>query len=358
MSGFNSIDFSEMLGFTQICRISDAEVWRDLLTPVVRALLGPVTKYGHAQVMETVEGHFPGDEASNLNDHRLYGGKQGYVRYPYVSVCHRTEEGALVIKRDWRKVRVAAWLGDVFAGKGEIIHFVGMRDRRYDGTMQANDCPLLSFPYDDPIHCRPLHPEARSAEISVYSFSPDSHVLNVVADREYASFLERPFSFVDKPEMFLRNFERAWLAKRSPGQVGAPIRDVSKLGLAGVERLGRKYGYDFLEAACSHYHVARWFAANKYRFTYQQDVEMMEKLSAGMQSIRDHGTPLTRSQQSWVCVLQNLQPPELIPGHLRIAGAYWPQDNIKPENLWVNKPISERALMFVPGPLPHKAPVL
>ncbi|MBY0358516.1 MAG: hypothetical protein K2W82_10990 [Candidatus Obscuribacterales bacterium] len=354
MPEFHSIDVLKRLGFTPICLLSDQEIWKHLFTPIVKALLGPITQIGPSELFDTVNGHFPGDEASNLNDHRLYGGKPGYVRYPYLSACHRTANGAIVIKRDWRKVRVSAWIGDVMAGKAELIHFVGLRDRHYDGTAQANDSPLLSFPYDNPIHSRTLPGNPRSAEVSVYSFSPDSHVMSVTAEPQYANFIESPFAFASTPDIFLKHFERVWKTKRSPGQVGAPIRDVSKLLLPGIERVAKARGYDFLEAACSHYHVAMWFLANKYRYTYQQDAETLDRLAAGMKQIRDSGTPLTRQQQSWVCVLQNLQPAELIPAHLLIPGARWPQDNIAPENLWVNKPLTEQALKLVPDPLLNK----
>lgn len=357
MSTLKSVDFAEILGFTPVCRISDKEVWNNLLTPLVKALLGPITKPGENQLFETEQGHFPGDEASNLNNHLLYGGKSGYVRHPYISACHRTAEGALVVKRDFRKLRVTAWVGDVYSGKAKPVYYLGLRDRRYDGTPTANDCALLSFRYNDPIYSQVLHRDLRALELSIYSFWPDFQVVDVTGDPEFAQFVEKPFTFADKPEVFLKHFDRVWKTKISPGQVGAPLRDVSRLLLPQVEQLASKYRYDVLEAACSHYHVAMWFsAANKYRYSYQQDADTMTKFSAGLKAIRDSGTPLTRPQQSWVCVLQNLHDEKSIPAHLRIVGAIWPQDNISPESLWVNKPLSSKALSLLPNPLPVKIP--
>ena len=83
------INVAEMLGLTRITRVTDVDVWNHLLTPTVKAMLGPITKVAEPVVMETIAGHFPGDEAANLNGHLLYG-QNGYVRYPYISVCHRT----------------------------------------------------------------------------------------------------------------------------------------------------------------------------------------------------------------------------------------------------------------------------
>lgn len=51
---------------------------------------------------------------------------------------------------------------------------------------------------------------------------------------------------------------------------------------------------------------------------------------------------LTRQQESWVCVIQSL-PEQFIPAELNLHGPKWPQDNISSKNLWMHKPLSERA---------------
>lgn len=354
MPKFTKLDVDEMLGLTPIRQVSDKDVWKYLLTPVVKSLIGPVCKVGRPTLMETERGHFPGDEAANLNRHLLYGGSAGYVRYPYISVCHRTASGALVIKRDSRKLKVTAWLGDVDKGRMELIHLAALKDRRFDGTPAANDSALVSYPYDDPIN-RPLHPQASSAEISVYSYFPGSFIADIDGDDEYQRFVVNPFSYLHhQPEVFLQHFNRAWRSKRHPGQIAAPLPDVSRLILPGIEKVARKYGYDFIESAASHYHVAMWFRANGFRYSFRQDEETLASFAAGMKRIRDEGTPLTRAQQSWTCVLQSLRPEELIPAHLRLGGLRWPQDNINAENLWLNKPLTDKALLLLPSMLPDK----
>ncbi len=344
-----SYNAAEMLGLTPLSRtpVPDSMIWEQLLTPTVKAMLGPVTSVGEPQVFETTAGHFPGDEASNLNAH-LIDGQEGKVRYPYVSACHRTAFGALVIKRDLRKIRVCAWTGNVDTGNAELIYMIALRDRRFDGTREANDCALLGFPYDHPCN-RPLSPELSSLEISIYSFLPGSRIKDACGDHELEKFVEKPFTFTGRPELFLKLFDRAWASNRAPGQHAAPVKDVAKLVLPGVENVARLCGYDMIEAACSHYHVAMWFTSSGFAFGYQHDAETMKSIAAGLKRIRDEGTPMTRSQQSWVCVLQNL-PAELIPAKLRI-GVKWPQDNISQTSLWVAKPLSQAASQLV---LPKK----
>lgn len=346
------VNVAEMLGLTRISRVTDMDVWKHLLTPTVKGILGPVQTVGEPAVMETIAGHFPGDEAANLNGHLLYG-QTGYVRYPYISVCHRTAFGAIVIKRDLRKIKVTAWSGDVDSGKADLIHMAAMRDRRFDGTRAANDTALLTFPYDHPLHCRLLHNDTSSAELSIYSFAPDSRFSDIT-DKELEKFVENPFKFLEKPDFFLQQFNRVWNTKRHPGQTAAPLRDISKLILPGFEQVARKAGYDFLEAAPSHYHVLMWMLNNGYRYSFKEDHDTMAAFAAGLKRIRDEGHPLSRPQQSWVCVLQSLRPVESIPAHLYMGGIIWPQNNIDQQSLWVNKPLTAKALEMVPGPLPYK----
>lgn len=341
MLKFKSCNAAEMLGVTPLSRtpVPDEMIWEHLLTPTVKALLGPITQIGEPTVFETAAGHFPGDESTNLNAHLIYG-QAGFVRYPYISVCHRTSYGALVIKRDLRKIKICAWVGDVDAGKAELVYMLGLRDRRFDGTKAANDTALLNFPYDDSSN-RPLSKDLSSLEVSIYSFLPGSKIQDADGDLEFEQFVEKPFSFMDRPELFLKLFKRAWAGKRAPGQHAAPIKDVARLVLPGIELVARHCGYDFLEAACSHYHVAMWFTANDFRYAYKRDQSSMQAIAAGLKRIRDEGTPMSRPQQSWVCVLQNLCA-DHIPAQLRL-GVRWPQDNIGPHSLWVCKALSQRA---------------
>lgn len=340
MLTFKPFDSSAMLGVTPLSRtnVSDSMVWELMLTPTVRALLGPLKVIGEPRLIETTAGHFPGDEATNLNAHKIYG-QEGFVRYPYISVCHRTAYGAVVIKRDFRKIMLSAWVGDVDSGNGELIYIIALRDRRYDGTKAANDCAFLTFPYDHVCN-KPLSPDLNSLEVSIYSFSPGSRIKDACGDLELDQFVEKPFTFRDRPELFLKLFHKAWASKRGPGQHAAPIKDTAKLLLPGVETLAKQCGYDLLEGAASHYHVAMWFLSSGYRLSYQHDVQTMSKIAAGLKRIRDEGTPLTRTQQSWVCVLQCL-PEELIPANLQL-GVKWPQDNIAPDSLWLARPVSEK----------------
>lgn len=355
MAKFASANYPELLGYTPISQPSDEDVWRYLVSPMTKVLLGRIVESKKPRVMESMDGLFEGDRASNLNDHRLYGGQLGFVRFPYVVNFYKTENGAFVVKRDGVKLEVFCWFGEVEKGKAEMILKAALRDRRFDGTKRANDSALLDYPYDDPQLHRPLSPDHSSAELSIYAYMPGSRVSDVIGDPAYERFISQPYTLKDKPEEFMRLFNLAWNSKRAPGQPAAPIPDVAAYVLKGFQVLAQRQGYDFLEMAPSHYHVARWGLGGGYQFRDPGQAATFQAFSEGLERIRANGTPLTRSQQSWVCVVQSLSSVEAIPEGLRLNGPQWPQDNIGPQCLWLYKPLSEKAKAFTPEPLTSTA---
>lgn len=355
MLKFTVANYPELLGFTKVCQVSDEDIWQHLVSPMTKGLLGNIVEIRPPRVIESLEGLFPGDHVANLNDHRLFGGQPGFVRFPYVTNFCKTENGAFIVKRDGVKFEVFCWFGEVEKGRGEMILKAGLRDRRFDGTKRANDSALLDYPYDDPILHRPLSPDFSSVELSIYAFMPGSRVIDVISDTEYERFVTQPYTFKDKPQEFLKYFNMAWSSKRAPGQQAAPIPDVAPFVLRGFQRIAEDLGYDFLEMAPSHYHVARWGLGGDYLFRDPEQEATFNAFSDGLERIRASGTPLTRSQQSWVCVVQSLAAQDLIPPVLRLNGPQWPQDNIGPKVLWLYKPISERVKGFKPDPLNEAA---
>ena len=353
MANFKRYDVAGLLGFTPIARVTDAEIWALLLTPHVRALLGDVVSVAGPVVSDSVHGFFPGDDVTNLNGHRLYGGlTSDHVRFPYVNVMYRTRYGALVIKRDLLKIKAMAWFGDVERGKAQLIYSSALRDRRFDGTRRANDISLIDFPYDERLFNAPL-PFGTSCEQSIYGFLPGSRITEILGPEgeEYEKFVGNPFTFLDRPEVFLKYFQRAWNGGRSPGQIGAVIPDVSKLIIQQFEKVAAKCGYDFIENCSSHYHVARWTLSLGYRYTYEHDAVVLRALTEGINRLKASGRQFTRPQESWICVVQSLRPIELIPEGLYLGGPEWPQNNIDQKNLWMNKPLNEKAAALLPKPL-------
>lgn len=347
----NQVNFAEMLGVTAVSQISDELIWSEIVTPQVKAFLGEIQGEPVTRVLETVAGEFPGDEVTNLNGHLLYGGQPGFVRFPYIQTVYKTKYGFLLIKRDGLKFKVTAWVGK--RGKLELIYRVSLRDRRYDGTKRANDCSLLDFPYDDPMNA-PLSMngklvDAKSVELSIYAYMPGSRIVQAGGkrDAQYEEFVRAPYTFVDRPKVFLRHFKRAWDSERAPGQNANPIPDVSGVVPKAFDRLAIGAGYDFIENASSHYHVAMWAVSQGYRYTSAAHAKTLAEFAAGIQRLKDGGMQLTRSQESWVCVVQSL-PKEFIPKGLDLNGPKWPQDNIGPANLWMNKPMNERAKLLIP----------
>lgn len=175
-SKFQRVNTLDLLGITPLTRVTDEYIWTELLTPMVRALLGDIQS-GYTTVKETVEGEFPGDRVTNLNNHQLYGGQSGFVRMPYIESVYKTTYGAFVVKRDGVKFKAFGWFGDYLKGKAELIFMCALRDRRYDGTKRANDTALLDFEFDDPRYNSRLSVngetlDASACELSAYCFMP------------------------------------------------------------------------------------------------------------------------------------------------------------------------------------------
>lgn len=340
------LDVGELLGPTPIVSLTPDEILQEMITPQVRAMLGPVESV-KITLRDTVAGDFPGDEVTNLNKHQIAGDKPR-VRYPYVNCFYKTQWGALTIKYDQTKVKVSGWFGDLRAP--QLIFRVALRDRRHDATPRANDSALVDFVgYDEEVNkplALPGMPEnSSSVELSVYSFMPGSRVVDTCGDAEFDQFVENPFRFVDRPEVFLQHFKRVWKTQRSPGQWGNPIPDVAKFILPVVDDMARRTGYDYIENCSSHYHVYKVTEWWGYRVSDAAQQSVMDEFNRGIKALKEKGVKLTRIQESWVCVLQSL-PEEHIPAELNLHGPKWPQDNISANNLWMHRPLSERAIEF------------
>lgn len=350
MFKLNRVDVADLLGPTPISRVTDAEIWSLLISPQTKSLLGRIESVlMPPTVHESSQPLFLGDEVSNLNEHKLYGGKPGFVRFPYIVTIYKTTYGALVIKRDAHKFKLTCWVGDLLKGKAELVYKGALRDRRFDGSLRANDCSLLDFPYDSKVNA-PLPHGVSGVEVSVYAFMPGSKISQACGDRELESFVGNPFRYLSDPQTFRKLFDRAWESQRAPGMVGAPIADVARYVAPNFDKVAIRRGYDFIEDAASHYHVAMYATAMGFRCTYEDQARELAALKAGIERIKQAGVNLTRPQESWVCVLQSL-PQEFIPESLYLGGPKWMQDNISQDNLWMNKPLSDKGKQLIPGPI-------
>lgn len=335
---FMEIDVPSMLGVKTVCGVTDLEVWDELFSPDVRRILGNLTDRGTVEVRETVKGKFPGDDVTNLNGHRIYG-RDGYVRNRYLVSTYRTTNGAFIVKRDGMKFKALGFVGNLDASP-ELVIRASLRDRDNDGTPIANDCSLLDYPFDDPESNKPIlfhGRRERSVELSIYGFTPGTRVVaDVGTQAEYEAFIANPFEFVAEPARFLDYFRSAWEQGHAPGQVSQPIGDLSKHVLPAFETIAARKGYERIDAAPSHYHVLRWLRGYGYCYAEQEQSDTVQQLEDGLDRIRRRGLPLSRAQQSWICIIQSLEP-AAIPPELYIGGAQWPQDNISPRNLWCYK---------------------
>lgn len=360
MPVFETHDQAALLGVSPIAHVSDEEIFRHLVTPTVKGLLGQINKRGETRVLETRQGIFPGDEATNLNGHLLAVGPNQHsaavVRFPYRHTIYRTERGAIVVKADGVKFEVFCWFGNVDKGRAELVLKAALRDRRYDGTWRANDSALLDYTYDHPVRHQRLSDTLSSVELSIYGFMPASRAVDATGDKDYDAFLQNPFRYLQDADKFLEHFERAFKSKHAPGQFARPVPDVSQFALKGFDTIARKHGYDLIEMAASHYHVAMWAVDGGFAYSDPAQEKIVARLTAGLEKIRATGQPLTRTQQSWACVIQSLRPADRIPAGLSMGRSdnghetdlQWPQNNLDETCLWLYKPLSERARGFKP----------
>lgn len=339
---------AQLLSPSPLVNASDALVLEHMVSPQVKALIGPQTGF-RSELKETITGWFPGDEVSNINGNIIKGRNgEAHVRFPYVSSLYEHKNGCIVIKRDHVKLKIFAWLGDWKSGKAELILSTALRDRRYDGTLMANDSCLLDFAYDHPELCKRMVVDGKTADLvtaetSLYSYFPGSSIEKSGGGKQLDAFIGKPFTFIDKPKLFMRLFKKAWALDRFPGQNLIPIPDVGKLAHAGWEAVANACGFDALETNPSHYHVTLWNMAKGYVFSYADQEANIAAYKAGIQKLKDNGVKLTRSQEAWVCVLNNLKQRDLIPEELRMDVPKWIQTNLDPESIWLVKPLSPKA---------------
>ena len=340
----------DALGVAPICLISDEDLWNDLVTPLAKGLLGEFVRSDPPRLTDKLEGLFAGDEATNFNDHRLYGGQTGFTRNYYLVTFYKYERGAFIVKRDNVKFELFCWFGDVENGRGQLILKAALRDRRHDGTIRANDSPLIDFPYDEALWNKPIAPGLKSVELSIYGFMPDTSILKTLKDPDLELFFRNPYTFVDRPRTFLKHFRRAWATERGPGQHSLPLRDVSKLVMPAFCKLAERAGYDVVELAASHYHVARWAMREGFNCVSANHSLILDAFQSSFEKVEQTlGVTLTRPQQSWLCVVQSL-PSKFVPRGLKLKGLRYPQDNIRQECLWLYKSVSEKAKQLLDAP--------
>ena len=351
MNHFKPINVVDLLGVSPLTSISPEEIWETLVTPQCRALLGDIL-YSKISIKETVDGEFPGDEVYNHNGHKIGGHDVKAVRHPYVQCFYKTTYGAFIVKYEGLKFKAFGWFGDM--KKPQLIFKFALRDRRFDGTKRTNDTALIDFPgYDEPINALPQFVGApanlRFAEASVYGFMPGSRIVEACGDAELDKFVAQPYAYADKPELFLPLFWKAWASQRGPGQNGNPIPDIARSVIHGFDKLARNAGFDYIENGASHYHVARWTESGGYFITSKAHKAVVDQLTAGIKRVRAdykaRGLELTRPQESWLCVIQSL-PAEFIPAEFNFHGPRWIQDNLSSVNLWMSKPLSDRAIAY------------
>lgn len=352
MDQFHKYDPAQMLGPSPLAKASDELILKHMVSPQVKALLGPVTG-GRVELRDSQAGFFPGDEVSNINGNIIKGRDgEALVRFPYVSSLYEHKNGCLIIKRDFLKIKVFAWLGDYKNGKADLILSTALRDRRHDGTKLVNDCSLLDYPYDHPVLSKRLTingvtADLVTAETSLYSYFPGSSIAKSGGGKQLDEFVAKPFTFLDRPRLFMRLFKRAWKLDRFPGQNSIPIPDVGKLAHAGWEAVASACGLDALETNPSHYHVTLWNMAKGYVFSYEEQKANINAYKAAIQKLKENGVQLTRAQEAWVCVLNNLKERDLIPEHLRMDVPKWIQTNLDQESIWLVKPLSEKAVQLL-----------
>lgn len=238
-----------------------------------------------------------------------------------ITYTYKTKEGHITYRNDGVRVLVEAKLGD------KPILRCALRDRQLDGSEKSS--PLTIFPNTDPACNRLPGPDFLAAELSIYSWDPNSYLDGLDVEGTVGHFIADPDFYVWKKfdaAVFFKLWEQAFYLGRAPWQTAKPMSGVPAFFVEQAAKLLKEIGYHRLDAVPSWFNVARFFERLGFSFTYGEHELAYAGLVEGLRSFTAKGkngkNGLSRSQEAWVVALQNV-PESFIPETLRLP-ARWP----------------------------------
>lgn len=232
---------------------------------------------------------------------------------------HYYTGGFIDIKRDCNSIKLQAFkAGQQFLEQGcgieglrEIMKFK-IRDRRFDGTDDANICsPLTDWYYNNPLVDKAGQ---KAIELSLYCRNPYGHIIDIIGHKELNDFVKEPFDFIfGDEEEFARLFTMALGCFNAPGQVAIPLPGVASHFTESAEEIARELGYEKSSIQPSHLNVLRFAEAKGYEMDNIEHTDTIRKIGKRLKTFEEEGLICTdcrrknRSQKSWILLLQKFQ---------------------------------------------------
>lgn len=236
------------------------------------------------------------------------------------SSTYTGSQGHILVRNDGVRVLIEASFGD------RPILRCALRDRQLDGTEGTS--PLTFFPNTDPACNRLPAPGFLAAELSIYSWDPNTYLDGLEIQGTVGHFIADPDFYVWKNynrDTFRNLFVQAFFLGRAPWQTAKPMSGVAAFFVTRAGILLKELGYHRIDAVPSWFNVAQFFNKLGYKFTYGEHEFTFHAIAEGLKRFSrgtDKKTPLTRAQETWLVAMQNI--PELdIPKGLKLP-ARWP----------------------------------
>lgn len=233
------------------------------------------------------------------------------------SLTYTGSQGHILVRNDGVRVLIEANFGD------RPILRCALRDRQLDGTDGTS--PLTVFPNTDPACNRLPAPGFLAAELSIYSWDPNTYLDGLEVQGTVGHFIADPDFYVWKNynrDTFRNLFVQAFFLGRAPWQTAKPMSGVASFFVTRAGILLKELGYHRIDAVPSWFNVAQFFNKLGYRFTYGEHEFTFQAIQEGLKRYSRGGKALTRAQETWLVAMQNI--PELdLPTGLKLP-ARWP----------------------------------
>jgi len=239
----------------------------------------------------------------------------------YIEWILRGSTGWVSVAFDGNRLVIEAFVcASTKGGKPIKILRAALRDRQKDGTGSDADAqtPLNSFLNGDPAFSRLPLPGVHIAEISIYSWDPDTLLPGIdqpgtvghfIADPDYYTFAH-PFDWTQ----YFQFWKEAVHLNLAPWQRGKPMHGVPRHFLTEAAKLAKEIGYDALDEVATWTNVADFFLKMGYRFTFGEHHLIYQYM---MKIMEERFPKFSLYQQAWLVVLQNV-PIAFIPDALRL----------------------------------------
>jgi hypothetical protein len=230
-----------------------------------------------------------------------------------LTLIYRGKEGHILFRNDGIRVLIEAFYGE------RKVLLCALRDRQLDGTEAGS--PLTFFPNTDPACNRLPASGFLAAELSIYSWDPNTFLAGLDVEGTVGHFIANPDHYIWKEfdaDTFFKLWEQAFFIGRAPWQVARPMSGVATFFVKQAVAFLRNLGYHRIDAVPSWFNVARFLDKLGFKFTYGEHEVTYQAILKGLKGFGS----LDSSQQSWLLALQNL-PEASIPAALKLP-ARWP----------------------------------